>query len=323
MAEMAIDYSDIQLARSRIARYWKHPTPVVRWRAFEERTDVSGLRIYVKCENLGPTGSFKLRGALNAVLALSEHEARHGVATHSSGNHGAALAYAARIRGVPVTIVVPKGASRRKTDLIRQWGGTIVECEPTQAGREDALARVVREQGSVAIPPYDWAPVMAGQGTVTDEFLDEIPALDYLLIPVGGGGLISGAAIVARMRRPSIQLIGVEPQGANDTLRSLERGMRVPHPAPMTVADGLKAFVGELTFPIIQKMVDRVVDVTEAEITKMMLQCLEELRMVVEPSSATVFAALTKERLTPGSRVGLILSGGNVDQTLWERLFAS
>ncbi|EQD42084.1 serine racemase, partial [mine drainage metagenome] len=234
MVDMAIDYGDIQLARSRITRYWRHPTPVLRWHAFEERADVPDLRVYVKCENLGPTGSFKIRGALNAVLSLSEHEARYGVATHSSGNHGAALAYAARIRKIPVTIVVPEGASRRKIDLIRHWGGVIVECEPTQAGREAALARVVREQGCIAIPPYDWAPVMAGQGTVADEFLDEVPALDYLLIPVGGGGLISGSAIVVRERRPSIRLIGVEPRGANDTLRSLEQGMRIPHPAPST-----------------------------------------------------------------------------------------
>ncbi len=320
MAEMAIDYVDVQLARSRIRRYLGDPTPILRWRAFEERAGLPGLKVYVKCENLGPTGSFKIRGALNAVLALPDHLARKGVATHSSGNHGAALAYAARIRDIPAVIVVPVGASPRKIDLIRQWGGRIVECEPTQEGRETALSRVVLEQGCVSIPPYDDAPVIAGQGTVMDEFLDEVPALDYLLVPVGGGGLISGSAIVARARCPQIRLIGVEPRGANDTLRSLARGVRTPHPAPATIADGLKAFVGALTFPIIQQMVDQVVDVTDEEIARMVLLGLEELRMVIEPSSATVFAALASLSLESACTVGVILSGGNVDRAFWERL---
>lgn len=322
MAEFAINYSDIQIARSRISRFWKDATPILRWRAFEERSGIPDLRVHIKCENLGPTGSFKIRGALNAVLALTEQEAKRGVATHSSGNHGAALAYAARLRGIPATIVVPKDTSQRKILLIRQWGGTIVECEPTQSAREDALARLVRDRGFIAIPPYDYAPVMAGQGTVADEFFDQVPDLDSLLVPIGGGGLISGTAIAARARRQSIRVIGVEPCGANETLRSLERGTRTPHPAPATVADGLKAFVGVLTFPIIQEKVDRVVEVTDETILSMMMQCLEDLRIVVEPSSATVFAALAKEKLKPGSCVGLILSGGNVDRTLWEQLFA-
>lgn len=323
MNDPVVDYADIQLARSRIRRYWNDPTPVVRWHAFEERSGVLGLEVYVKCENLGPTGSFKLRGALNAVLSLSEREAACGVATHSSGNHGAALTYAARLRGIPVTIVVPRGASQRKIDLIRNWGGVIVECEATQAGREAALDRVIREQGSIPIPPYDSAPVIAGQGTVADEFLDRVPALDQLWVPIGGGGLISGSAVVVRARRPTMRLMGVEPEGANDTRRSLERGLRVPHPDPVTLADGLKAFVGALTFPIIQSMVDQVVEVTDEAIVAMMGTCLDELHMTVEPSSATVFAALAREELRPGSRIGLILSGGNVDRVLWERVLAA
>jgi threonine dehydratase len=320
MSQFVIDYPDIQCARARIRHHGLEPTPIHRWYAFEERSGKRGLRVYVKCENLTPIGAFKIRGALNAVMSLTEAEARYGVATHSSGNHGTAVAYAARARGIPATVVVPENASPQKMDLIRHYGAELVTCEPTQKGREEALARLVQERGRVAIHPYDHPAVMAGQGTVADEFLDDIPDLDWLFVPIGGGGLISGTAVTVRTRRPRLRLIGVEPEGANDTQRSLEAGTRIPHPAPDTVADGLRAFVGTLTFPIIQKWVDQVLTVTDPEIRNAVRWGFEELRMVVEPSAATVLAALSRTPLPERARVGLILTGGNVDPGLWASL---
>ncbi len=320
MAEFAIDYSDVQCARARIRRHGVEPTPVHRWSAFEERSGIRDLQVYVKCENLTAIGAFKIRGALNAVMSLTESEARCGVATHSSGNHGTAVAYAARTRGIPATVVVPAGASPQKMDLIRHYGAELVMCEPTQEGREEALAGLVREQGRVPIHPYDHPAVMAGQGTVADEFLDCVPDLDWLFVPIGGGGLISGTAVTVRTRRPQMRLVGVEPEGANDTQRSLEAGVRTKHPAPNTLADGLRAFVGALTFPVIQKWVDQVLTVTEEEIRNGVRWGFEELRLVTEPSAATVLAALAKTPVPDGARVGLILTGGNVDPDLWAGL---
>ena len=320
MSDFVIDYPDIQFARSRIRRQGVGPTPVHRWYAFEERSGKRGLQVYVKCENLTAIGAFKIRGALNAVMSLTESEARRGVATHSSGNHGTAVAYAARARGIPATVVVPENASPQKMNLIRHYGAELVTCESTQKGREETLARLVEERGRVPVHPYDHPAVMAGQGTVVDEFLDSVPDLDWLFVPIGGGGLISGTAVTVRSRRPRMRLIGVEPEGANDTKRSLEAGTRTPHPAPDTVADGLRAFVGRLTFPIIQKWVDQVLTVTDQEIRQAVRWGFEELRMVVEPSAATVLAALSQTALPERARIGVILTGGNIDPGLWASL---
>ena len=275
---------------------------------------LAGARLHFKCENLQKGGAFKARGATNAVFALSETQARRGVATHSSGNHGAALARAAALRGIRAYIVMPDNTSQVKRAAVSRYGAEITWCAPTLAARESTVRQVLAATGATLIHPYDDLLVMAGQGTVALELLNAVPTLDVILCPIGGGGLLSGIAFAAKTIKPGIRVIGVEPAGADDAARSLRAGHIVPVEHPDTIADGLRATVGERPFTEIRRIVDEIITVPDAAIVRAMRQIWEVLKIVVEPSGAVPYAALlgAPEALR-ARRIGLILSGGNVD----------
>ena len=286
-------------------------TPVMTCSSLDERT---GAQIFCKCENFQKTGAFKFRGASNAVMSLSDTEAKRGVATHSSGNHGAALALAARLRGVPARIVMPVNAPASKKAAVAGYGGTIVYCEPTQEAREATLEVLVRATGAAFVHPYDNAKVIAGQGTAALELCAEVPELDVILAPVGGGGLVSGTALTAAACSPGTQVVAAEPEAADDACRSLAAGEILLANYPDTVADGLRTSLGQLTFAIIQRHVARIVTVSEEAIIAAMRYVWERMKIIIEPSSAVPMAALLDNRLdVTGKRVGVILTGGNVD----------
>jgi threonine dehydratase len=292
--------------RGRIRR-----TPVLTSARLDE---LSGASLFFKCENFQKTGSFKARGALNAVLSLDDAGAARGVATHSSGNHAAALSWAAGLRGIPATVVMPRTASPIKIASVERYGGRIVFCEPTHRAREEAAEKVVRETGAAMVHPYNDLRIIAGQGTAALELLDEVPDLDAVLCPVGGGGLLAGTAVVARGLRPAMRVLAGEPEGAADASRSLRSGVRTPVDHPSSIADGLLAFVGDLTFPVIRRDVDGIATVSDAEIAAAMRRLLEVLKIVVEPSGSVAYAAVAEGKVdVAGRRVGIILSGGNVD----------
>ncbi len=301
---------DIHHAAERIRAY-AHRTPVFTCESLDRQVDA---RVFLKCENFQRVGAFKFRGACNAVFSLSEAEVARGVATHSSGNHAQALALAARLRGVPAYIVMPSNAPSVKKAGVEGYGGRIALCEPTLLARETTLAEVVNRTGAVVIHPYNDARVIAGQGTATLELLQEVPDLDVLLAPVGGGGLLSGTAIAGTAMAPGIRVIGGEPIGADDAFRSLAGGRIVPSEHPNTIADGLLTSLGELTFPIIRDRVERIVTVSEEGIVAAMRFVWERAKLVIEPSAAVPLAVLWEHRLDlSGRKIGVILSGGNVD----------
>ncbi len=301
---------DVRAAAARIAPF-VHRTPLMSRASLSESL---GCEVVFKCENLQRVGAFKARGACNAVFALDGPEAGRGVATHSSGNHGAALALAAARRGIPAWVVVPDNAPRCKRESVARYGATVVSCRPGLANREARLAEVVAETGARVVHPYDDDLVIAGQGTAALEMLEERPDLDVILAPVGGGGLLSGTAIVARGLGETTRVIGVEPARADDTYRSFKQGKRVGNDAPDTVADGLRASVGVRNFRAIRALVDDIVTVEEQEFVAAMWLLLERLKLLVEPSAGVPLAALTAGRLDlRGQRVGVILTGGNVD----------
>ena len=303
-------FDDVQEAAARLAGLVHH-TPVLTCSSLNERL---GAQIFCKCENFQRAGAFKFRGASNAVMSLSDNAAKQGVATHSSGNHGAALALAARLRGVPARIVMPTNAPESKKAAVAGYGGTIVYCEPTQEAREATLETVVRDTGAAFVHPYDNPKVIAGQGTAALELCAEVPELDVILAPVGGGGLISGTALAAAACRPGTQVVAAEPEAADDAYRSLAAGEILPANYPDTVADGLRTSLGKLTFTIIQRHVGQIVTVSEDAIVAAMRYVWERMKIVIEPSSAVPIAALLDDRLdVSGKRVGVILTGGNVD----------
>lgn len=286
-------------------------TPVLTSTTLNEHC---GAQLFFKCENFQHTGSFKFRGASNAVLMLTDDQAPRGVATHSSGNHGAALALAARRRGIPAHIVVPRGAVQSKIDNIERYGGRMIWCEPTQAGREEALIKVAEQTGANPVPPYDDPRIIAGQGSCALELVEQVSELDMLLTPVGGGGLISGTALVAAAQDSPVSTYGAEPEGADDTVRSLQSGAIVADHQPDTICDGLRARVGELNFELIRSHVNQVLPVSDTETVNAMRLLWSVLKSVVEPSSATAMAAVMRYAdLVKGKRIGIILSGGNVD----------
>lgn len=304
------DYADLCAAAARIAGVVER-TPVMRSDTLDA---LMGARLFLKCEHLQKTGAFKARGASNAVFGLADEEARRGVATHSSGNHGAALAWAARLRGIPAHVVVPANANRAKRANIERYGARIVLCEPTLAAREATLEAVLAETGANAVPPYDDARVIAGQGTAALELLEDTGRLDDILTPVGGGGLLAGTAIAARARDTATRVYGAEPLGADDAARSLAAGERLPQTDPRTMADGLRTSLGDLNFAILRREVEGIITVTEAQIAAATRLLWEICKQVVEPSSAVVLAAvLAQPERFAGRRVGLVLSGGNVD----------
>ena len=303
-------FDDVQEAATRLAGLVHH-TPVLTCASLDDRV---GAQIFCKCENFQKAGAFKFRGASNAVMSLSDAEARHGVATHSSGNHGAALALTARLRGVPARIVMPTNTPQSKKAAVAGYGGTIVYCEPTQEAREATLEAVVRDTGAAFVHPYDNAKVIAGQGTAALELCAEVPQLDVILAPVGGGGLISGTAVTVAARSHGTRVVAAEPAAADDACRSLAAGEILPANYPNTVADGLRTSLGELTFAIIQRHKVQIVTVSEDAIIAAMRYVWERMKIVIEPSSAVPIAALLADRLhVSGQRVGVILTGGNVD----------
>jgi threonine dehydratase len=314
MTIYATSYPHVLAATQRIAS-WAHKTPVLTCAALDR---LAGRALFFKCEQWQKTGSFKFRGASNAVLKLSDEEARRGVVTHSSGNHAQALALAARMRGIPAHVVMPNTAASVKRAAVAEYGGRVILCAPTLSAREETVQQVQQETGAVLIPPYNHPDVMAGQGTVAVELLAEVPELDAVIAPVGGGGLLSGLCIGARGSRPAIRLFGAEPLGADDAARSKAAGTLIPQTEPHTLADGLLTSLGELTWPVVRDVVEAVLTVREEEIVQAMRLTWERAKLLIEPSAAVaVAAALTPEfRGLPGMpRVGIVLSGGNVDLT--------
>jgi threonine dehydratase len=299
---------DVLSAAGRIAP-WVNLTPVMTCGGLDEAT---GAELFFKCENFQKVGAFKARGATNAVFALDEEAAARGVATHSSGNHGAALAMAASRRGIRSWVVVPRDAPAFKRSNVARYGAQVVDCPPGLAAREAALAEVVERTGATVIHPYDNPLVIAGQGTAALELVGQVSGLDMLVAPVGGGGLISGTALVGQAH--GIRVVAAEPAGADDAWRSFREGRRVRLEDVSTVADGLKASIGERNWALMSRLVEGVVRVGEAEILSAMRAVWERMKLVIEPSCAVPVAALLSGELpVAGLRVGVILSGGNVD----------
>lgn len=306
-----LQLADIEEAARRIAPYIAR-TPLLHSSSIDAQ---AGGRVHFKCENFQHVGAFKMRGAANAVFALDDATAARGVATHSSGNHGAVLARAARLRGITCHVVVPEGANPVKVESIRRLGANIIECEATMRGREQALAEVVARTGAAVVHPYADYKVMAGQGTVAMELLDQLEQPpQVLLVPLGGGGLIAGCATAAKALQPGIRVIGVEPEGAADAAASFQAGKIVPVERPKTIADGLRATVGEPNLAIIRRHVDAIVTVPDAAIIAAMRLLFERLKIVVEPSAAVGLAALLEGKVTlDGGTAGVVLTGGNAD----------
>ena len=311
------DYADIHLARARI-RSRVRETPVIN----EPRLDQAlGCRLYCKCENLQRAGAFKFRGACNAIARLREDGIEGDVATHSSGNHGAALALAARLDGRGAHVVMPENSSPLKLQAVRDYGGHVHFCAPTNAARAAMLEELVA-RGMLPIHPYDHADIIAGQGTAALELVQAVPSLEQVIAPVGGGGLVSGAAIACRPR--GITVFGAEPEGAADTAASLERGAIVDRFEPDTIADGLRAIVGRRNFRVIREQVRAVLLVSDDEIRSAMHLFWEMTRLLIEPSSATVIAAILRHRdLFAGRKLGAIISGGNIHPADWLALTGS
>ncbi len=302
--------SDIRQAADRIAPH-AHRTPVF---TCEDINRLCDAELFFKCENFQKVGAFKFRGACNAVFSLPEKEANRGVATHSSGNHAAALSLAARLRGIPAFIVMPRNAPVVKKNAVAAYGGKIHFCEPTLRAREETLAKVVQVTGAHFVHPYNDYRVIAGQGTAALELLQDCRDLQMILAPVGGGGLLSGTALAVSELSPSTKVIAAEPAGADDAYRSMQAGRIIPSENPVTIADGLLTSLGSLTFPIIREHVRQIVTVSEQAIVDAMRLIWERMKIVVEPSAAVPLGVLLEKKIdVRGKRVGIILSGGNVD----------
>ena len=310
---MIVSLPSFDQIRDAAARIAPHAvvTPVMRHPSLDEEV---GAQLHFKCENLQRGGAFKFRGACNAVWSLSDQQAAQGVVTHSSGNHGNALAIAAATRGIAAHVIVPQGAVRAKLEAIEQAGAVLHRCAPTIAAREAKAAEVQCATGAVLIHPYANTQVMAGQGSVMLELLTQCQDLEAVLAPVGGGGLMSGCAIAAHGLHPHLSIYGAEPAGADDAARSLANGARVASLEPDTICDGLRALIGEPNFVALQTHAVDITTVTDAETVAAMKRLWQTLKIVVEVSSATVYAAALKRKTEfAGKRVGLILTGGNVD----------
>jgi threonine dehydratase len=315
-----IDWKTIEEAHERI-RPRLHRTPALTSKSLDEMAEA---RLFFKCENLQKTGSFKIRGATNAIFSLSEEEARRGVVTHSSGNHAAAVACAAGWRGISASIVMPKNAPSVKCRAVESYGGKITFCEPNVKARSETAARIQAETGAVLIHPYDDDRIIAGQATAAKELLEELPELEAVLAPVSGGGLLSGTCLGAKGMQPSVRVFGCEPERADDAYRSLTSGKLQALETSDTIADGLRASLAPRTFAILQKFVDGILLVSEQEIVAAMKLVWERMKIVIEPSSAVALAPLLRptglQELGLGGRsvdarprIGIILSGGNVE----------
>jgi threonine dehydratase len=307
---MTVTIQDIQHAARRIKPYI-HRTPVLTNESLNEKV---GAQVFLKCENMQKVGAFKFRGASNAVWSLSDEEARRGVCTHSSGNHAQALALAARMRGIPAYIVMPNNAPSVKKNAVVGYGGQISFCAPTLEAREATLRRVYESTGANVVHPYNDERVIAGQGTAALELLEDVPDLDVIITPVGGGGLLSGTAVAATETKKGIRVLAGEPEMADDAYRSMKAGEITPSVHPATIADGLLTSLGTLTFPIIQQCVEQIVTVSEQGIIDTMKFVWERVKIVIEPSAAVAVGVLWEKKIDlSGLKVGVILSGGNVD----------
>jgi threonine dehydratase len=305
-----LDLDNIHAAHKRVRSYI-HRTPVLTSSRLDE---ASGATLFFKCENFQKIGAFKARGATNAVFALDNSIARHGVATHSSGNHGAAVARAAKLRGIPAHIVMPSNSAKVKIRTVESYGAYVVFCELTEDAREIACTEVIKKTGATLIHSFENEHVIAGQGTAVMELLEDVPDLDVVMCPIGGGGLLSGTAIAAKSMRPQINVIAVEPANADDAAQSFRAGRRLVTEKKFTIADGLRTNIGEPNFAIIQRYVDDIVTVSEEAIVSAMRTIWEIMKIVIEPSAAVPYAAILNGAIdVSGKRVGIILTGGNVD----------
>jgi len=311
----AITFSDVQSAAERL-RGQAHRTPVVTSRTFDQ---IAGCRAFFKCENLQRAGAFKFRGAYNALSQLTLEQRQCGVVAFSSGNHAQGLALAAKVLGIPATVVMPSDAPQIKVDATRDYGAEIVFYDRITGDREAIARQLATERGLTVIPPFDHPHIIAGQGTAALELFQDVPDLDYLLTPVGGGGLIAGCATAAKAMRPSVHVIGVETEPANDAWQSLRTGKRVTIPVPDTIADGIRTTcLGAITFEIMQKLVDDIALVADADVIEAMRFMLFRMKLLAEPTGAVPVAALMARKVpaVSGKRVGVIVSGGNADPAL-------
>jgi threonine dehydratase len=306
----SVNLDTIRAAHERIHPYI-HRTPVLTnsW-----LNDACRASLFFKCENFQKVGAFKARGATNAVFALDDETARRGVATHSSGNHGAAVARAAKLRGIPAHIVMPSNSAKVKIRAVESYGAQVVFCEPTEESREIKCAEVINETHATLIHSFENEHVVAGQGTAAIELLEDISDLDVIMCPVGGGGLLSGTSIAAKSMRPQIKVIAVEPENADDAAQSLRAGRRLVTEKKFTIADGLRTNIGEPNFAIVQSYVDDIVTVSEEAIISAMRTIWETMKIIIEPSAAVPYAAIADGVIdVNGKRTGIILTGGNVD----------
>jgi threonine dehydratase len=308
--KMSLDVRIIRAAHERIRPYI-HRTPVLTSSRLDE---ASGASLLFKCENFQKIGAFMARGATNAVFSLDDTTARRGVATHSSGNHGAALARAAKLREIPVHIVMPSNSAKVKVRAVESYGARVVFCEPTEAARESACADVIAKTGATLIHSFENEDVIAGQGTAAVELLEDVPDVDLVICPVGGGGLLCGTAVAAKSMRPKVKVVAAEPANVDDTAQSFRAGRRIYTKKRFTIADGLRTNVGAPNFPIIQRYVDDIVTVSEEAIVLAMRTIWETMKIIIEPSAAVPYAAILESKIDiGGKRVGIILTGGNVD----------
>ena len=305
-------FDDVRAARERIQPH-VHRTPVLTSSLFNT---ISGAELYFKCENFQKAGVFKVRGACNAVFGLADDRAKHGVASHSSGNHALSLSYAASRRGISATVVMPKTAPDAKKDAVRGYGGIVRECEPSTAAREEMLQQVVGETGANFVHPYNDHRVIAGQGTCSLELHEAVGPLDSVVAPIGGGGMISGTCLTLSTIAPHTMVYAAEPESADDVYRSVREGKIIEDDAPQTIADGLKVSMRPRTWHFVSNHVADVLLVSEEQIARAMYLAWQRMKIVIEPSSAVALAAILKNRdLFAGKRVGVILTGGNVDLT--------
>ena len=302
--------ADMKAAHERVKPYI-HRTPVLTSTFIN---DLTGAELFFKCENLQKAGAFKARGASNAVFGLTDEQAAKGVATHSSGNHGTCLSYAAGRRGIPCTVVMPHTAPQAKKDAVRGYGGRVVECEPSTTSRETVFAEVVAETGAEFVHPYNDPRVIAGQGTCSRELIEQVDGLDAVIAPIGGGGMISGTCLTLSNLAPNVKIYAAEPEQADDAARSFKAGHIIADDAPVTVADGLKVPLKDLTWHFVSNHVTDILTTSEDEIVDAMKLIWKRMKIVMEPSSAVPLAAILKNKETfAGKRVGVIITGGNVD----------
>ncbi len=302
--------NDIKRAHQRIEKYIQR-TPVLFSNSINA---MSGCEILFKCENFQRTGSFKLRGASNAIFSLKPEEREQGFATHSSGNHAQAVAYGAKVAGVKAYIVMPENAPKVKVSAVKEYGGEIHFCEPTEAARVKTCNEIIEKTGAIFIPPFEHPDIIAGQASVAKELIVDTEDLDYILTPIGGGGLSAGTALIIKYLSPTTKFIIGEPKNADDAYKSLKKGKVVPIKNPNTIADGLKVTVGQLNFEIIKDIVEEIITVEEDEIIEAMRLVWERMKIIIEPSCAVPFAVVLKNKeIFAGKKVGIILTGGNVD----------